>query len=157
MSSLPIQSERRPFRIRTRMSFVALAMGTIVVGLAVHLYGEALPPAARDVLGDALWAMMIAWWLGAVAPRARLSRRAIATLAICFAVELSQLYHAPAIDALRETTLGHLVLGSGFDPRDLVSYTAGVLAAALLEFAVMRYRAGTAASATGHAESEPFR
>jgi hypothetical protein len=139
------------------MSYVALAMGTIVVGLAAHLHGAALPLAARDVLGDALWAMMIAWWLGAIAPETRLSRRAITALALCFAVELSQLYHAPAIDALRETTLGHLVLGSGFDPRDLVSYSAGVLAAVLLEFAVMRYRAATATSATGRAESEPLR
>ena len=139
------------------MCYVALALGTIAVGLAVHLHGEALPPAARDVLGDALWAMMIAWWLGAIAPETRLSRRAITALAICFAVELSQLYHAPAIDALRATTLGHLVLGSGFDPRDLVSYAAGVLAAALLEYTVMRYRVGKATSATGHAESEPLR
>lgn len=157
MSPRQIQSSRRPSRIRTRISYVALAMGTIVVGLAVHLHGAALPLAARDVLGDALWAMMIAWWLGAIAPGLRLPRRAIAALAICFAVELSQLYHSPVIDALRETTIGHLVLGSGFDPRDLVSYAAGVVATALLEFAVMRYRAGTAAGATGHAESEPLR
>jgi hypothetical protein len=54
-------------------------------------------------------------------------------LAICFAVELSQLYHAPALDALRETTAGHLVLGSGFDPRDLIAYAAGVCAAALVD------------------------
>jgi hypothetical protein len=86
---------------------------------------------------------MIAWWLGAVAPRARLSRRAGVALAVCFAVELSQLYHAPVIDSLRETTLGHLVLGSGFDPRDLASYAVGVLAAALLELVMVRRSAGT--------------
>jgi hypothetical protein len=126
------------------------------VGLAVHLRGAALPPAARDVLGDALWAMMIAWWLGSIAPDARLSRRAIAALAICFAVELSQLYHTPLIDALRETTLGHLVLGSGFDPRDLLSYAAGVLAAALLELASVRFRAATSARKCAHAEREPL-
>jgi hypothetical protein len=34
--------------------------------------------------------------------------------------------------------LGHLVLGSGFDPRDFTSYAAGVLAAALLERVIMR-------------------
>lgn len=139
------------------MSYVALATSTIVVGLAVHLHGAALPPVARDVLGDALWAMMIAWWLGAIAPGAWLSRRAIAALAICFAVELSQLYHTPAIDALRETTLGHLVLGSGYDPRDLVSYAAGVLAAALLELAIVRFRADTAGLTSGRAEREPLR
>jgi hypothetical protein len=132
-------------RLRSRIVYVALALGTIVVGLAVHLHGAALSPVARDVLGDALWAAMIAWWVGAAAPTARLSRRAVMALAICFAVELSQLYHAPGIDALRETTLGHLVLGSGFDPRDFVSYAVGVLAAALLELVMVRRSAGTPA------------
>lgn len=131
-----------------RAVYIAFAGGTIIVGLAVHLHGAALSPAARDVLGDALWAAMIAWWVGAAAPSVQLSRRVVAALAICFAVELSQLYHAPWIDALRETTLGHLVLGSGFDPRDLASYTAGVLVAALLEFVVMR-RNTTGALARG--------
>ena len=131
--------------LRSRIVYVALAVGTIVVGLAVHLHGAALSPVARDVLGDALWATMIAWWVGAAAPAVRLSRRAIVALAICFAVEVSQLYHAPGIDALRETTLGHLVLGSGFDPRDLASYAAGVLAAAWLELVMLRRSAGTPA------------
>jgi hypothetical protein len=120
-------------------------MGTIVVGLAVHLHGGALSPVARDVLGDALWAAMIFWWVGAAVPAVRLSRRAVVALAFCFAVELSQLYHAPGIDALRETTLGHLVLGSGFDPRDLAAYAAGVLTAALVEFLVVSRSSGSRA------------
>lgn len=143
--------------IRTRLSYAALAIGTIVVGLAVHLHGATLDSVTRDVLGDALWAMMVTWWLGSIAPEARIPRRAIAALAICFVVELSQLYHTPTIDALRETTLGHLVLGSGFDPRDLVSYAAGVLAVALLEVTIVRFRVDTAAVTAGHAEREPPR
>jgi hypothetical protein len=135
-----------PLQLRRRIVYVALAVGTIVVGLAVHLHGAALSIVARDVLGDALWAAMIAWWIGAAAPTVRLSRRTIVALAVCFAVELSQLYHAPGIDALRETTLGHLVLGSGFDPRDLASYSAGVLAVVLLERVVVRRSSGRPAS-----------
>jgi hypothetical protein len=110
-----------------------LACATIAVGLLVHLRGAALGPVARDVLGDALWAMMIAWWTGVLAPRARFTVRCSAAYAVCAAVEVSQLYHTPALDAVRETTLGHLVLGSGFDPRDLAAYAAGVALAALLE------------------------
>lgn len=53
-------------------------------------------------------------------------------------METRQLYHAPALDALRRTTAGHLVLGSGFDPRDLLAYTLGVVAAVLLERALHR-------------------
>jgi hypothetical protein len=89
---------------------------------------------------------MIAWWVGALAPGASLRLRAAGALALCVAVELSQLYHTTALDALRGTTLGHLVLGSGFDPRDLVAYTLGVLVAAVLERAVVR-RLGAVAAA----------
>jgi hypothetical protein len=130
-----------PRWLRARLPYVVLAVATIAVGLVVHLRGRALPPDVRDVLGDALWAAMVAWWAGAAAPAVRLRWRAAAAVAACYAVELSQLYHAPGLDALRRTTAGHLVLGSGFDPRDLAAYTAGVLAAALLERAVVRRRA----------------
>jgi hypothetical protein len=118
---------------RARLGYAALAAATIAVGLFVHRSGILLPPAARDIVGDALWAMMIVWWVSAAAPRARPWIRGAVALGICFAVELSQLVHTPAIDAARSTTLGQLVLGSGFDPRDLLAYAAGVVAAVLLE------------------------
>ena len=121
---------------RRRVAFIALAGATIAVGLLVHRRAFALGPAARDVLGDALWAMMIAWWAGALAPSARLVVRSAVAYAVCVCVEVSQLYHTPALDAVRATTAGRLVLGSGFDPRDLVAYGAGVALAALLEAAL---------------------
>ncbi|AHG92776.1 Protein of unknown function DUF2809 (plasmid) [Gemmatirosa kalamazoonensis] len=121
-----------------RGTYVALAVATIAVGLAVHLGGSAMPAAARDFVGDALWAAMIAWWVGAAVPDVALPRRAAVALALCFVVEVSQLYHAPALDAVRGTTLGHLVLGSGFDARDLAAYALGVLVAALIERAADR-------------------
>jgi hypothetical protein len=118
---------------RRRLTYVVLALGTIVVGLLVHLWGTALGPVARDVLGDALWAAMIAWWAGALAPGAALAARSAGAYAVCAVVEVSQLYHAPGLDAVRATRAGHLVLGSGFDPRDLLAYAVGVAGAALLE------------------------
>lgn len=130
-----------------RIRFVVLALATIVVGLAVHLSGDGLPAAVRDVLGDALWAVMICWWIAALVPAAFLAWRAVAALAVCFAVEISQLIHAPALDALRATPAGHLVLGSGYDPRDFAAYAGGVFAAVLVERALSgdnrRMRPGT--------------
>jgi hypothetical protein len=122
-----------PHWLRARTRYVALVAGTIVLGLGVHLRGSALSPVVRDVLGDALWAAMVAWGIAAVAPALRLPWRAALALAFCFVIEFSQLVHFPSLDALRRTTAGHLVLGSGFDPRDLAAYAAGVLAAVLLE------------------------
>lgn len=126
-------------RLPRRAQYAALALVTIALGLAVHR-AESLPRGVRDVTGDALWGAMIAWWIGAIVPTARLRWRAAAALAVCYIVELSQLYHSPAIDALRRTTAGRLTLGSDFDPRDLLAYTAGVLAAALLERVTMSPR-----------------
>ena len=122
-----------------RTLFIALAVATIAVGLLVRFGGEALLGwGVRDKLGDALWAMMIAWWIGALAPRARLMSRALAAYAICAAVEFSQAWHTPALDAIRATRLGQLVLGVGFEPRDFVAYALGVAAAALIEAAASR-------------------
>jgi len=121
-----------------RIRFVALALGTIALGLGVHRFGSAFGPVGRDIVGDALWAMMITWWIGALAPGAALGARSGAAFAVCVLVELSQLIHTPGLDALRRTTAGQLVLGSGFDPRDLAAYALGVLAAAMLERAVRR-------------------
>jgi hypothetical protein len=121
---------------RLRIAYVGSALATIAVGLAVHFGGTRMPPAVRDVIGDALWAVMLLWWVSALLPRLARGARAAIALGTCCAVELSQLYHTPGLDALRRTTLGHLALGSGFDPRDFVSYALGVLVAVLLERAV---------------------
>ncbi len=118
-----------------RLIYIILAIVTIAIGLFVHRIAP-LEPTARDILGDALWAAMITWFVSAIAPGAPLIVRAVASWAICAAVELSQLIHSPSLDALRATTLGHLVLGSGFDPRDLLSYAAGVLFVTLILVAV---------------------
>jgi Protein of unknown function (DUF2809) len=129
-----------PRWLRARMRYFALAVGTMALGLAVHRRGSLLSPTVRDVLGDALWAAMVAWWIAAAAPALRLPWRATIAVAFCFAVEFSQLYHTQALDAIRRTTAGHLVLGSGFDSRDFAVYAVGVLAAVLLERQADRYR-----------------
>lgn len=125
---------------RARLIYIALALVTIAAGLLVHEQGAALGPIARDVLSDALWATMIAWWVGALVPTARLVVRSAAAYSICAGVEVSQLYHTPALDAIRATTVGQLILGSGFDARDLAAYALGVAGAALLEATVAARR-----------------
>jgi hypothetical protein len=78
--------------------------------------------------------------VSALAPHARLSRRAATALAIAYLVEISQLYHAPWIDALRLTALGGLMLGFGFLWSDLACYTVGVAGGVLLERVAFRSR-----------------
>jgi hypothetical protein len=79
----------------------------------VHKSGALLPEASRDVLGDALWAMMIVWWIGVLRPRLDWRRHGATAFAICAAVEVSQLLHWPALDAMRRHPIGHLVYAVG--------------------------------------------
>jgi len=76
--------------------------------------------------------MMMVWWVGVLWPAMSPYRRGGLALGICAVGEFSQRYHAPWLDALRATTAGRLVLGSGFDARDLAAYAAGVSVAVLL-------------------------
>jgi len=124
--------------LRARLTFGALALGTIGIGLFVHWYGTMLPAAARDVLGDALWAMMIVWLIGAVVPNEPVALRAAAALIICWMVEASQAYHSQFLDGLRQTIIGALALGTDFGFRDLGAYALGVAAALGLELACDR-------------------
>jgi hypothetical protein len=126
---------------RLRLRHTALALLTIVAGLAVHLHLRAvLGRDLHDIIGDATWAAMMVWWVSAVRPQAPLATRAGTALAISVTVEFGQLLQTPALDAIRATLPGHLVLGSGFDPRDIAAYVAGVLAAAALDRLVVRRR-----------------
>lgn len=137
-----------PFWLRPRLPFVALAAATVACGLLVHLRGSGLlTPVWRDVIGDALYAVMMVWVVGAVAPHRSPWQRWGVALGLCIAVELSQLYHLPSLDALRATLLGHLVLGSSFDWRDLGVYGGGSLAAAMGEAWVRRAGSGSAGRA----------
>lgn len=46
--------------------------------------------------------------------------------------ELLQLYHAPWIEAIRQTRIGGLLLGFGFLWSDIICYAVGVMLAYLL-------------------------
>jgi hypothetical protein len=54
------------------------------------------------------------------------ARVAAMALGLSLLVELSQLYHAPWIDSVRQTTIGGLILGFGFLWSDLACYASGV-------------------------------
>lgn len=130
---------RRPRRqARTRLVYLLSALAVLALGLASRRFGASLPSLVAAYAGDTLWALLLFLVLGFVAPSLRLARRTWIALAFAFAVEASQLYHAPWIDALRHTRLGGLVLGFGFLWSDLVCYSVGVGLGALGECAVRR-------------------
>jgi hypothetical protein len=122
---------------RSRLPYLALAAATIAIGLGLQWVRPDLPRAFADILGDALWGLMMFWLVGAIGPAIRALTRGVIALAVCWVVEFSQLYHTPWLDAWRGTVLGHLTLGSGFDLRDLVAYGLGVLVGIRLEATIL--------------------
>lgn len=116
-----------------RTAYAAVAAAAILAGLAVHLHGAAFGTTTRDVIGDMLWALMMAAILSVISPQTTLRIRGFSALCTCFAVEFSQLLHTPSLDQLRSTFVGHLVLGSGFDARDLFAYAGGIAVFAIVE------------------------
>lgn len=78
------------------------------------------------IFGDILWASMMFLLIKFLFIHKSLMWISITSLLICFSVEISQLYHAPWIDSIRNTIFGALVLGHGFLWTDLLAYTAGI-------------------------------
>lgn len=112
---------------------LALLVITILLGLGSRWFAEHLPALVAQYAGDVLWASMI-FWSGRLFFRdAGTWRLAAGSFAVCVAVELSQLYRVPWINALRSSTMGALVLGQGFLWSDLACYALGVVLAAFID------------------------
>ncbi len=122
-----------PVRLRRWAATAALAV-IVVAGLAVH--GLAPDTAATDIAGDALYAAAVYAAGVLLLPRRRVGV-ALAAAAWCVAVEVFQLTGLPLTwGAAFPPVL--LVLGTVFDPRDLVVYVCAVAAAAAVDVLVTR-------------------
>lgn len=118
---------------RPRPFYLALAAGTVALGLASRRFRGALPGAVGAYGGDVLWAAMVYLLAAAVWPRTSVRRLAAGAAIFSLAIELGQLYHAPLIEAVRQTRIGGLILGFGFLWSDLACYAAGIALAAALD------------------------
>ncbi len=97
---------------------LVLATLAIAIGAFVLVYHGPGRPILRGHVGDTAATMLVFALLGFT--RWRLRTRAIVTLGIALAIELGQTVWS-----------GGLLLGSVFDPWDLVAYVAGVVVAVL--------------------------
>ena len=107
---------------RRRMTCAAIASGILAAGLLWRFAPLHLPPFLFKYGGSMLWAAMVYWIVAALLPRLR--PRAVGVLAglIAAMVELTRLYHAPALDAFRSTLAGRLILGKFFSVRNIAAY-----------------------------------
>ncbi len=119
--------------VRSRLAYGLIALGAMAVAIASRSGRGRLPDFLFAYAGDTLWAVAGFLWVGVLARSLATWKTAGITAAIALAVELSQLYHAPWIDAIRATRLGGLAIGYGFLWSDLACYGVGIALASLGE------------------------
>ena len=118
---------------RSRPLLLLAGVITAALGIASRQYASLLPELIARYAGDTLWALAAFIGCALLVPHGRRGRLALAALLLAYAVEISQLYHAAWLDALRNTRIGGLLLGHGFLWSDLLCYTVGVGLAVALE------------------------
>ena len=111
---------------RNRIVYLISVAIVMVLGLSSRKYAGYLPEYINTYLGDALWAVMIYLFAALLLKDRKPSLITLLSLSFCYLIEISQLYHAPWIDAIRNTRLGGLVLGFGFLWTDIIAYTLGI-------------------------------
>lgn len=114
---------------RRRITLAVLAAATVGLGL---LSRSLTHGTFGDIAGDALYAVLIYLLVVFVRPRARLWQSAIAAFVICGGIELFQLTGLPRAWAAEFAPVA-LVLGTGFDARDILVYAIAVATASVLD------------------------
>ena len=118
---------------RKRSWYWGLCFLVIVLGLASRTFRDVLPVWVGAYAGDVLWGLMVFLLTGALFSQISIKCNLLISLGFSFAIEFSQLYHAPWLDSLRNTKLGSLILGFGFLWSDLLCYLLGISIGVLLE------------------------
>ena len=107
--------------MKPRFIYFILALLTIVSGIASRkIVGIPL------LMGDILYAVLVYFGFRWLLVKSKTPWQIGLPLLFCFAIEIQQLSTAAALVAIRETTLGHYVLGQGFLWSDLLCYTMGI-------------------------------
>lgn len=118
---------------RQRYFYVIAMVAVIAAGLWWRSAANPVSSFWHKYGGDALWALLMFLGFRCVLIRAPIVLVMLVSLAFCFAVEFSQLYHAPWIDSIRNTRLGALALGATFNVPDLIAYAIGVAFGGVIE------------------------
>ena len=120
---------------RNKLLYLLLTIIVMLLGLLSRKI-EGLPEIISLYSEDILWALMVFLLFAFLFNKK--STIFIISWAIIFSysIEISQLYHAPWIDSIRNTTLGGLILGFGLLWSDLVCYTIGILIGIIIDIII---------------------
>ena len=118
---------------RNKTKYAAGIAVVILLGLVSRLQTSFVPATVKEYGGDVLWALVVYLTVGFLFPRLPIGKAALAAGLVSLTVEVSQLYHADWLDALRRTRLGGLLLGHGFLWSDLLCYCVGIVIGTVFE------------------------
>ncbi len=110
---------------RNRILYACLVLTTIPLGLGSRS-SIPLPNFIATYAGDTLYAVMFFFIFGFLLPKQPTWKIAALAASLSYIIEISQFYHAPWIDNIRQTRIGGLILGYTFIWSDIVCYTVGV-------------------------------
>jgi len=121
---------------RNRKLALIFILITMIIGLGSRKYPQFFPAFLAEYLGDTLWAMLVFWLTGLVFAYKSILKVGCTALLFSYLIEISQLYQAPWINSIRNTTLGSLVLGHGFLWSDILCYTVGIAIGIVIEILI---------------------
>jgi hypothetical protein len=123
---------------RSLVLSLALMFVTVVAGLSIRFAPLGLPPCVVKYGGSMLWALIIYWIVSTLLYSWRTLSLALLTGVLATAIEFFKLYHSPAMDALRLTIPGILILGRVFSFWDILAYWVAISLGVLLDLSIRK-------------------
>ncbi len=115
--------------LKRKIIYLLLFIFFTWLAIATRTHAVWFHPFVQEYGGDTIWAGMFLFFLRIFWGKANLLKLALICYLIGVSVELLQLYHAPWIEAIRQTRIGGLILGFGFLWSDIVCYAVGIVIA----------------------------
>src|ERR1700757_5010624 len=97
-----------------KLLYLILFIFFIWLAFATRIHHQWFHPLIVEYGGDVIWAGMFLFFLRFFFGKTSLWKLALINYALGVADEVSQLYHAPWIDAIRNTPVGGAMLGRTF-------------------------------------------
>ncbi|SCK02215.1 Protein of uncharacterised function (DUF2809) [uncultured Clostridium sp.] len=124
---------------RNRVVYLILIIIVMILGLLSRKL-DGIPKIISLYAGDILWALMIFLIITFIFNNKSTLFNIFIAIIFSYGIEISQLYHAPWIDSIRNTILGGLILGFGFLWSDLICYTIGIFIGGIIEDILRRVK-----------------
>jgi hypothetical protein len=118
--------------------YILLILVATAAGILSRTYKEILPDIVARYAGDVMWAFALYFFISIFLLKKSFGIRFSIACLLALLDEVSQLYHAPWIDSIRETTLGGLALGYTFVWTDLLCYLGGALLALIIDYSAVK-------------------